>query len=265
MNFASIAYFQPQSPMAVYSAAKAAVAGFTQSLAVELRDRKIRVNAVAPGMVRTSDNVASAGDGRGLRRARGHHRRRDVTRRALLSITGHILPIAPARPRHGLMELATASRSSRAPVAGWAGPSRSARRTRNGRRHSSSRLGQRCARSCAARSSRRRPRRLLRRRSLGRRGRRRAAEPRGRRVRPARRAGQFRGGDAPALLRGDDAGPVGCDHGAQPSRRILLHPGGRGRAPGGGGQDRQYRRPERPPALARLRRRIPCPRPASSC
>ena len=62
MNFASIAYFQPQSPMAVYSAAKAAVAGFTQSLAVELRDRKIRVNAVAPGMVRTGDNVASAGE-----------------------------------------------------------------------------------------------------------------------------------------------------------------------------------------------------------
>jgi NAD(P)-dependent dehydrogenase (short-subunit alcohol dehydrogenase family) len=63
VNFSSIAYFNPQSPMAVYSAAKAAVAGFTRSLALELKDRYIRVNAVAPGMVRTVDNVASMGDG----------------------------------------------------------------------------------------------------------------------------------------------------------------------------------------------------------
>jgi NAD(P)-dependent dehydrogenase (short-subunit alcohol dehydrogenase family) len=62
VNFASIAYFQPQSPMALYSAAKAAVAGFTRSLALELRDRQIRVNAVAPGMVRTGDNVAASGE-----------------------------------------------------------------------------------------------------------------------------------------------------------------------------------------------------------
>jgi NAD(P)-dependent dehydrogenase (short-subunit alcohol dehydrogenase family) len=62
INVASIAYFEPQSPMAVYSAAKAAVAGFTQSLAIELRNRRIRVNAIAPGMVRTADNVATAGE-----------------------------------------------------------------------------------------------------------------------------------------------------------------------------------------------------------
>jgi NAD(P)-dependent dehydrogenase (short-subunit alcohol dehydrogenase family) len=62
VNFSSIAYFEPQTPMAVYSAAKAAVAGFTQSLALELRDRRIRVNAVAPAMVRTMDNVAAVGD-----------------------------------------------------------------------------------------------------------------------------------------------------------------------------------------------------------
>jgi NAD(P)-dependent dehydrogenase (short-subunit alcohol dehydrogenase family) len=61
INFASIAYFEPQSPMAVYVAAKAAVAGFTRSLALELADRKIRVNAVAPGMARTTDNVAAVG------------------------------------------------------------------------------------------------------------------------------------------------------------------------------------------------------------
>ena len=62
VNFASIAYFNPQSPMAIYSAAKAAVAGFTRSLALELADRQIRVNAVAPGMVRTADNVAASGE-----------------------------------------------------------------------------------------------------------------------------------------------------------------------------------------------------------
>ncbi|HET8625041.1 MAG TPA: SDR family oxidoreductase [Gemmatimonadales bacterium] len=61
VNFASIAVLEPQSPMAVYSAAKAAVAGFSLSLAHELADRRIRVNAVAPGMVRTPDNVASVG------------------------------------------------------------------------------------------------------------------------------------------------------------------------------------------------------------
>jgi NAD(P)-dependent dehydrogenase (short-subunit alcohol dehydrogenase family) len=61
VNFASIAVLEPQSPMAVYSAAKAAVAGFTVSLARELAERAIRVNAVAPGMVRTPENVASAG------------------------------------------------------------------------------------------------------------------------------------------------------------------------------------------------------------
>ena len=63
VNFSSIAYFHPQSPMALYSAAKAAVAGFTRSLALELKDRQIRVNAVAPGMVRTGDNVAASGEG----------------------------------------------------------------------------------------------------------------------------------------------------------------------------------------------------------
>jgi len=62
VNFSSIAYFHPQAPMAVYSAAKAAVAGFTRSLALELQDRRIRVNAVAPAMVRTVDNVAAAGE-----------------------------------------------------------------------------------------------------------------------------------------------------------------------------------------------------------
>ena len=102
VNFASIAYFQPQSPLAIYSAAKAAVAGFTQSLAVELRDRKIRVNAVAPGMVRTGDNVASAGE------TAEYVELSDITRGVMslvgpasAGITGHILPIAPGAAGKG--------------------------------------------------------------------------------------------------------------------------------------------------------------------
>lgn len=63
VNFASIAYFEPSASLAVYSAAKAGVAGLTQSLAAELRDRHIRVNAIAPGMVRTAENVAASGPG----------------------------------------------------------------------------------------------------------------------------------------------------------------------------------------------------------
>lgn len=62
VNFASIAVLEPQSPMAVYSAAKAAVAGLTLSLAHELAPRGVRVNAVAPGMVRTPTNVAAVGE-----------------------------------------------------------------------------------------------------------------------------------------------------------------------------------------------------------
>ena len=99
VNFASIAYFEPQSPMAVYSAAKAAVAGFTRSLALELADRKIRVNAVAPGMARTGDNVAAAGD------AAAYVEMDDLTLGVMRlaeagpdAPTGEIRPIAP-RPR----------------------------------------------------------------------------------------------------------------------------------------------------------------------
>jgi NAD(P)-dependent dehydrogenase (short-subunit alcohol dehydrogenase family) len=97
VNFSSIAYFNPQSPMAVYSAAKAAVAGFTRSLALELQDRKVRVNAVAPSMVRTSDNVAAVGDG-----GTQYVELLEITDGVMAlasssnSVTGQILPIAPA-------------------------------------------------------------------------------------------------------------------------------------------------------------------------
>ena len=96
INFSSIAYFNPQSPMAVYSAAKAAVAGFTRSLAMELQDRHVRVNAVAPAMVRTLDNVAAAGEGE------AHYVEMQEITDGVMSLaspsatmTGQILPISP--------------------------------------------------------------------------------------------------------------------------------------------------------------------------
>jgi NAD(P)-dependent dehydrogenase (short-subunit alcohol dehydrogenase family) len=96
INFSSIAYFNPQSPMAVYSAAKAAVAGFTRSLAIELQDRHVRVNAVAPAMVRTVDNVAAVGDGDAQ-----YVEMQTITdgvmslARSDATTTGQILPISP--------------------------------------------------------------------------------------------------------------------------------------------------------------------------
>jgi NAD(P)-dependent dehydrogenase (short-subunit alcohol dehydrogenase family) len=100
VNFSSIAYFEPQAPMAVYSAAKAAVAGFTRSLALELRDQGIRVNAVAPSMVRTVDNVAAVGDGEAQ-----YVEMQAITDGVMTlasstsTLTGEILPISPAASR----------------------------------------------------------------------------------------------------------------------------------------------------------------------
>jgi NAD(P)-dependent dehydrogenase (short-subunit alcohol dehydrogenase family) len=96
INFASIAYFNPQAPMAVYSAAKAAVAGFTRSLALELRDRQVRVNAIAPAMVRTVDNVAAVGD-----EDAQYVELQEITDGVMTlaspgATTGELMPIAPA-------------------------------------------------------------------------------------------------------------------------------------------------------------------------
>lgn len=58
VNFASAAVLKSQSQMAGYIAAKWAVAGLTRAFALEFRDSGVRVNAVAPGTMRTADNVA---------------------------------------------------------------------------------------------------------------------------------------------------------------------------------------------------------------
>lgn len=63
VNFSSIAVERPLANLAVYSAAKWAVAGLTRALARDLRSRGIRVNAVAPATLRTAANVAEMGAG----------------------------------------------------------------------------------------------------------------------------------------------------------------------------------------------------------
>ncbi|MFI5235601.1 MAG: SDR family NAD(P)-dependent oxidoreductase [Gemmatimonadales bacterium] len=95
VNFASMAALRPVAPMAAYAAAKSAVAGLTTSLALELRDRKIRVNAIAPGMVRTPDNVASVGGGtaRWVEMSQITDGVLFLASAAAGAITGHILPV----------------------------------------------------------------------------------------------------------------------------------------------------------------------------
>ncbi|WP_298012581.1 SDR family oxidoreductase [uncultured Castellaniella sp.] len=53
VNMASVAAFRVRRGRAVYSATKAAVHNLTRSMAVELGERSIRVNALAPGFIDT--------------------------------------------------------------------------------------------------------------------------------------------------------------------------------------------------------------------
>lgn len=54
VNVSSVAASRPGRGQSNYAASKGAVESFTKALAVELSPRKIRVNAVAPGVVETS-------------------------------------------------------------------------------------------------------------------------------------------------------------------------------------------------------------------
>jgi NAD(P)-dependent dehydrogenase (short-subunit alcohol dehydrogenase family) len=53
VNMSSTAALSGAAGMSVYAAAKGGLASFTRSLALELAPRQVRVNAVAPGLVRT--------------------------------------------------------------------------------------------------------------------------------------------------------------------------------------------------------------------
>ncbi|MGH7657480.1 MAG: SDR family NAD(P)-dependent oxidoreductase [Gemmatimonadales bacterium] len=94
VNFASVSVIHPSANLAIYSAAKAGVAGLTRSLAEELRPEGVRVNAVAPAMVRTGENIETAGAG-----AR-YVEMSDITTAVLFlasddarAVTGHLLPL----------------------------------------------------------------------------------------------------------------------------------------------------------------------------
>jgi 3-oxoacyl-[acyl-carrier protein] reductase len=59
VNFASVDGFEVSPGQLVYGASKAAVIMLTKATALELADRKIRVNAIAPGWVNTPGNEAT--------------------------------------------------------------------------------------------------------------------------------------------------------------------------------------------------------------
>jgi NAD(P)-dependent dehydrogenase (short-subunit alcohol dehydrogenase family) len=97
VSFASIAALLPKPSMAAYSAAKAGVAALTRAFALELRDHGIRVNAVAPGTVRTSDNVGAMGEDPAVRWveiADVVHGVMFLASSWAAGITGHVLPIS---------------------------------------------------------------------------------------------------------------------------------------------------------------------------
>ncbi len=57
VNFARAG--RPQANMVAYNCAKAGIEALTQTLALEGRDAKVRVNAVAPGLVDTASNITA--------------------------------------------------------------------------------------------------------------------------------------------------------------------------------------------------------------
>ena len=66
INVTSVEAYHSAPGFSVYAAMKAAVQQFTQTLAVELGERSIRVNCVAPDMIPTPGDKSLAGDSSAL-------------------------------------------------------------------------------------------------------------------------------------------------------------------------------------------------------
>lgn len=96
VSFASVAALQAKPDMAAYSAAKAGVAALTRSFALELRDYGVRVNAVAPGLVRTRENRSTVGGTvvRWVELADVIHAVLFLASDLAAGITGHVLPVS---------------------------------------------------------------------------------------------------------------------------------------------------------------------------
>ncbi len=58
VNLSSVSAFYPAKDSVAYSALKAGVVGLTRAAAMELSGKKIRVNAIAPGMIGTPASIA---------------------------------------------------------------------------------------------------------------------------------------------------------------------------------------------------------------
>jgi len=67
INFASPAGLRARAGVGAYSAAKAAVIALTRALALEEREHGVRVNAIAPGMIDTEQNLAEVSDPESVR------------------------------------------------------------------------------------------------------------------------------------------------------------------------------------------------------
>lgn len=72
INVASIQSFVAATTAPTYAVSKGAVAQFTRTLAAELADSGIRVNAVAPGMFATAMSASTRGDDEALARFLQH-------------------------------------------------------------------------------------------------------------------------------------------------------------------------------------------------
>lgn len=107
VNFSSLAAANPGARMLAYNCAKAGVTALTRTLALELRDEGIAVNAVAPGLVDTEANLAEMSPS-GEERARRWVTREEIAEAAFFlagaaasGVNGQVLAVTGSGFRGG--------------------------------------------------------------------------------------------------------------------------------------------------------------------